>query len=177
MKDWLDHLVAGSSLLQGVPRGLVYTTGILLACTLVLLLVSLFAGEIVWMERRIAGRIQARIGPNRVGPQGLLQFLADGVKLLAKEDIIPAGADRIVFLVAPYIVFAGVFVAFAAIPFGYGLVASDLPLGLFFILSVSSIEVVGVIMAGWASNSKWSILGTMREVAQVISYEMPLAIS
>lgn len=177
MRDWIDRLAEGSETLAGLPRGLLYTVGIMLACTLVLLFVSLFAGEIVWMERRIAGRIQARIGPNRVGPQGLLQFLADGVKLLAKEDIIPAGADRFVFLVAPYIVFAGAFAAFAALPFGYGLVASDMPIGLFFVLAISSIEVVGVIMAGWSSNSKWSILGTMREVAQVVSYEMPLAIS
>lgn len=177
MRDWIDHLAANSELLGGLPRGLLYTTGILLACSIVLLFVSLFAGEIVWMERRISGRIQARIGPNRVGPQGLLQFLADGVKLLAKEDIIPASADRMVFLIAPYIVFAGAFAAFAAIPFGYGLVSADMNFGLFFVLSISSIEVVGVIMAGWSSNSKWSILGTMREVAQVVSYEMPLAIS
>ena len=177
MKDWIDQLAAKSELLSGLPRGLLYTTGILLSCSIVLLFVSLFAGEIVWMERRISGRIQARIGPNRVGPQGLLQFLADGVKLLAKEDIIPASADRSVFLVAPYIVFAGAFAAFAAIPFGYGLVGADMNFGLFFVLSISSIEVVGVIMAGWSSNSKWSILGTMREVAQVVSYEMPLAIS
>jgi NADH-quinone oxidoreductase subunit H len=177
MKDWIDQLAANSELLAGLPRGLLYTTGILLACSIVLLFVSLFAGEIVWMERRISGRIQARIGPNRVGPQGLLQFLADGVKLLAKEDIIPASADRMVFLIAPYIVFAGAFAAFAAIPFGYGLVPADMNFGLFFVLSISSIEVVGVIMAGWSSNSKWSILGTMREVAQVVSYEMPLAIS
>jgi NADH-quinone oxidoreductase subunit H len=177
MREWIDKLAADSTLLGSLPRGLLYTTGILLGASLVLLFVSLLAGEIVWLERRVAGRMQARIGPNRVGPQGLLQFLADGVKLLAKEDIIPAGADRTPFLIAPYIVFAGAFAAFAAIPFGYGLVASDMPFGLFFILSISSIEVVGVIMAGWASNSKWSILGTMREVAQVISYEMPLALS
>jgi NADH-quinone oxidoreductase subunit H len=177
MKSAVDDLVANHPFLQDLPRGLLYTGGILLGVTLVLLFVSLFAGEIVWMERRIAGRMQARIGPNRVGPQGLLQFLADGVKLLAKEDVIPAGADRPVFLAAPLIVFAGAFAAFAAIPFGYGLVPSDMNLGLFFVLSISSIEVVGVIMAGWSSNSKWAILGAMREVAQVVSYEMPLAIS
>lgn len=177
MKSFLDGLIDGSSLLQSVPRGLVYTVGILLACKAVLLLVSLFAGEIVWMERRISGRMQARIGPNRVGPQGLLQFLADGVKLMAKEDVIPTSADRLVFLIAPYIVFAGVFAAFAAIPFGAGLVPANLTFGLFYVLAITSVEVVGVIMAGWSSNSKWSILGTMREVAQVISYEMPLAIS
>ena len=94
MKDFLDRLVAQSSVLQDVPRGLVYAVGILLSCSLVLLFVSLFAGEIVWMERRISGRMQARIGPNRVGYQGLLQFLADGLKLLAKEDVIASGADR-----------------------------------------------------------------------------------
>jgi len=177
MKSFLDGLIDGSSLLQAVPRGLVYTVGILLACKAVLLLVSLFAGEIVWMERRISGRMQARIGPNRVGPQGLLQFLADGVKLMAKEDVIPTSADRLVFLIAPYIVFAGVFAAFAAVPLGAGLVPANLTFGLFYVLAITSVEVVGVIMAGWSSNSKWSILGTMREVAQVISYEMPLAIS
>jgi NADH-quinone oxidoreductase subunit H len=177
MRDWIDRLAADSELLGSLPRGFLYTVGILLGCTAVLLFVSLFAGEIVWMERRVAGRMQARIGPNRVGPQGLLQFLADGVKLLAKEDVIPAGADKPVFLVAPLVVFAGAFTAFAAIPFGYGLVPADMNLGLFFVLSISSIEVVGVIMAGWASNSKWAVLGAMREVAQVVSYEMPLALS
>jgi NADH-quinone oxidoreductase subunit H len=177
MREWIDHLAATNELIGSLPRGFLYTIGIALGCTAVLLFVSLFAGEIVWMERRVAGRMQARIGPNRVGPQGLLQFLADGVKLLAKEDVIPAGADKPVFLLAPIIVFAGAFAAFAAIPFGYGLVPADMNVGLFFILSISSIEVVGVIMAGWASNSKWAVLGAMREVAQVVSYEMPLAIS
>jgi NADH-quinone oxidoreductase subunit H len=177
MKDALDHLIASSDLLQAVPAGLVYMTAILLIATVILTFVAVVAGETVWIERRVSGRMQARIGPNRVGYQGLLQFLADGLKLLSKEDVVPASADRPIFLFAPYIVFAGAFAAFAAIPFGHGMVPADLDMGLFFVLSISSIEVVGVIMAGWASNSKWSILGTMREVAQVISYEMPLAIS
>jgi NADH-quinone oxidoreductase subunit H len=121
--------------------------------------------------------MQARIGPNRVGPQGLLQFLADGLKLLAKEDIVPKSADRLIFLMAPIIVFVGAFAAFAVIPFGHALVAADMDLGLFVVLSLTSIEVVGIIMAGWASNSKWAVLGAMREVAQVISYELPLGIA
>jgi NADH-quinone oxidoreductase subunit H len=91
--------------------------------------------------------------------------------------VVPATADRVPFLFAPYIVFAGAFAAFAAVPWGHGMAPADMNLGLFYVLSISSIEAVGVIMAGWASNSKWSILGTMRAVAQVISYEMPLAIS
>lgn len=176
MQSWLDQ-IASSGLLAELPRGLVYTLGILLSCTLVLLFVSLFAGEVVWMERRISGRMQARIGCNRVGPQGLLQFLADGVKLLAKEDVIPTEADRPIFLAAPVIVFMGAFAAFAVVPLGYGLVPADMNVGLFVVLAMSSIEVPGVIMAGWASNSKWAILGSMREVAQMVSYEMPLGLS
>lgn len=177
MQAWLDSLIEGSELLQSLPSGLIYTIGILVACKLVLLFASLLAGEVVWLERRVAGRMQARIGPNRVGPQGLLQFLADGVKLLGKEDIIPKTADKPIFLMAPLIVFMGAFAAFVVIPFGYGLVPADMNIGLFLILSITSVEVVGVIMAGWASNSKWSILGAMREVAQMISYEMPLGLA
>lgn len=177
MQAWLDQLIREHGWLQAVPAGLVYTIAIVLACKLVLVFVSVVAGETVWLERRVAGRMQARIGPNRVGPQGLLQFVADGVKLLAKEDIIPASADKIVFLLAPIIVFAGAFVAFAVLPWGFGLVPADMNIGLFVILSLTSIEVVGVIMAGWASNSKWAVLGAMREVAQMISYELPLGIS
>jgi NADH-quinone oxidoreductase subunit H len=177
MDAWLDSLVARTEWLQALPIGLVYTLGIVVACTLALLFSSLLAGEVVWLERRVAGRMQARIGPNRVGPQGLLQFLADGVKLLAKEDVIPASADRPVFILAPILVYLGAFAAFCVIPFGYGLVAADMNVGLFLVLAITSIEVVGVIMAGWASNSKWAVLGAMREVAQMVSYELPLGIA
>ena len=177
MQVWLDQLRGEIGWLQDVPAGFVYTIGIILACNVVLVFASLLAGEVVWLERRVSGRMQARIGPNRVGPQGLLQFLADGVKLLSKEDIIPKTADKPIFLLAPIIVFVGAFAAFAVMPFGDALVAADMDLGLFVILSLTSIEVVGIIMAGWASNSKWAVLGAMREVAQMISYELPLAIS
>ena len=177
MQAWLDQLIANNEWLQAIPAGLVYTVGILVACKLCLLFASLVAGEVVWLERRVAGRMQARIGPNRVGPQGLLQFLADGVKLLGKEDVIPTLADKPIFKLAPIIVFMGAFASFAVMPFGYGLVAADMNIAVFLILSITSIEVVGVIMAGWASNSKWATLGAMREVAQMISYEMPLGIA
>ena len=177
MQVWLDQLRANVDWIGALPAGFVYTIGIVVVCKIILVYASLLAGETVWLERRISGRMQARIGPNRVGPQGLLQFLADGVKLLAKEDIIPATADKPIFLAAPIIVFVGAFAAFAVIPFGDGLVAADMNLGLFVILSITSIEVVGIIMAGWASNSKWAVLGAMREVAQMISYELPLGIS
>ncbi len=177
MQAWLDQLISDHTWLQALPTALVYGLGIFVACQLVLVFVSVVAGETVWLERRVAGRMQARIGPNRVGPEGLLQFVADGVKLLAKEDIVPASADRTTFLAAPYIVFAGAFTAFAVMPWGFGLVPADMNVGLFVVLSLTSIEVVGVIMAGWASNSKWAVMGAMREVAQMISYELPLGLS
>ncbi|MEQ8764269.1 MAG: NADH-quinone oxidoreductase subunit NuoH [Planctomycetota bacterium] len=137
----------------------------------------------VWMERRIAGRIQARCGPNRVGPFGLLQTLADTFKLLRKEDIIPTGANKFLFAFAPMIVLAGVVAAFAAVPFSYdtetgeGIMVADIDLGIFLITSIIATEVIGVIMAGWASNNKWSLYGAMREAAQVVSYEIPLGLS
>ena len=177
MQDWIDSLIRDTSWMQSVPKGLLYTVGIIVAAKLILVMVSLLAGETVWLERRVSGRMQARIGPNRVGPQGLLQFLADGIKLLAKEDVVPTSADKPVFLLAPLIVFMGAFAGFATLPLGYGLVPADMNVGLFVILAITSVEVVGVIMAGWASNSKWAVLGSMREVAQMISYEMPLSIS
>ena len=177
MRSWLDHLIVGSEWLGGIPQGVVYAVAMVAVGVLVMVGAAVLAGESVWLERRVAGRIQARIGPNRVGPQGLLQFLADALKLLAKEDVIPRPADRFAFLLAPVIVFVGAFAGFAVIPFGFGLVAADMNIGLFLILAVTSVEVVGVIMAGYASNSKWAVLGSMREVAQMVSYELPLAIS
>jgi NADH-quinone oxidoreductase subunit H len=140
----------------------------------------------VWAERRIAGRIQARIGPNRVGISigpikhhlfGLGQSVADGVKLLGKEDFVPPGGDKFLFLAAPLIVFAGSLGLFAVLPLASGLYAVDPNVGVFYVLSVGAIEVIGVLMAGWASNNKWSLLGAMREVAQVVSYEIPMGIS
>ena len=140
--------------------------------------VSLIAFLSIWMERKVAGRIQHRHGPNRVGPLGILQSLADGIKLVGKEDLTPAGADRWLFRLAPYLAFAPVFAAFLAIPFGPDLVfEKSLSVGLFWILAVLSIEVIGVILAGWSSNSKWSVYGAMREACQLISYEIPLGVS
>jgi NADH-quinone oxidoreductase subunit H len=131
----------------------------------------------VWAERRLSGRIQARIGPNRVGPTGLLQSVVDGIKLLGKEDFVPPGGDKLLFLLAPLIVFGGSLGLFAVLPLASTLVAADPNVGVFYVLSVGAIEIIGVLMAGWASNNKWSLLGAMREVAQVVSYEIPMGIA
>ena len=131
----------------------------------------------VWLERKVSGRIQDRLGPTRVGGKfGWLQTIADGVKLLCKEDTIPGHADHFLFRLAPYLAVCGSFVAFLALPFGNGIVGKDLGIGVFFMLAVLSSEVFGVIMAGYGSGSKWSLFGGIREAAQVVSYEVPRAI-
>ena len=153
--------------------------GLMVASAAVFLgVISVVAMFCIWWERKVAGHIQCRPGPNRVGPIGILQSLADGLKLLTKEDLVPPFGDRFLFRLAPYLAFAPAFAAFLALPFAPNLVAApELNVGVFWILAMLSVEVMGVILAGWSSNNKWSVYGAMREACQMVSYEIPLGIS
>jgi len=152
----------------------------------ILLVLLLMAAYLVWLERKFLARLQIRYGPNRAGKFGLLQPIADTIKMLTKEDIVPAEADRFIFLLAPAVVATTALMMFAVVPFGSSLtifgekvplVISDLNVGLLYVFALSSLGVYGVAMGGWASNSKYSLLGGIRGAAQMISYELALGLS
>jgi NADH-quinone oxidoreductase subunit H len=132
---------------------------------------------LVYLERKVSGHFQVRYGPMRVGWHGSLQLVADTLKLLMKEDIIPKLADKWVFMAAPVLVFVSAYLAYLTIPFAPGLVVLDLNVGVLYVIGVTSLTVLSVLMAGWSSNNKYALLGGFRSVAQIISYEVPLLLS
>lgn len=162
---------------EHLPMWLMMLIAAVAGIAVVLGMVSLIAMFSVWLERKVSGHIQCRYGPMYVGWHGWLQSIADGVKLLLKEDMVPRDADRLLFMLAPGLVLAAILGAFAAYPLSPGIWFGDIDLGVFFILAFSSMTTIGVVMAGWASNSKWTIYGAMREAAQVVAYEIPLGIA
>jgi NADH-quinone oxidoreductase subunit H len=142
-----------------------------------LLIFPLIVAYMVWLERKVAARFQDRIGPNRVGPLGLLQPIADAIKLVTKEDLVPRDADQLVHLAAPVLVIVSAFLVMAVIPFAVGMAPVNLPSGLVYLVAVSSITPLGIFLAGWSSRNKYSLLGAMRAVAQLVSYEVPQVLS
>lgn len=176
MAEWCIQFLGGDA---ASPWAWVVYVGVaLFQVGVILAIVMTIVPFATWAERKIAGRIQDRLGPTRVGGRfGWLQPLADGLKLLSKEDLIPRDADGFLFRLAPYAAFAPAFAVFLALPFADGWVAQHLNIAVFFILAVAGLEIFGIILGGYSSGSKWSLLGAMREGAQVVSYEVPLTFS
>jgi len=152
--------------------GSIALTGLIAGSAVLGALLGLVA-YVTLLERKFAARMQSRIGPYRVGPHGLLQPIADGVKLLLKEDIIPDEADKRIFTLAPLVFVVPCLLIYATIPFAPGLGVADLNIGVLFFMAVSSMEIVGLFMAGWSSNNKYALLSAMRAVNQIISYDLP----
>src|ERR1041384_3780099 len=145
---------------------------------LVVVITTGWVAYATYLERKISAFMQARLGPMRVGPWGLLQPIADGLKLLTKEDFIPENADRWIFFFAPYIAVASAFIVFSVIPFGPDwAVIADVNIGLLLVLAVSSVGVLALILAGWSSNSKYALLGGLRSSAQMVSYEVAMGLA
>ncbi len=138
---------------------------------------SLFVMFLVWMERKVSAHMQSRIGPNRVGPLGLLQTLADAIKLTIKEDVKPAHRDKIPYTIAPIVAFVATFMGLVVIPFDKGVVVQDLNVGLLYIVAITSFTVIAILTAGWSSNNRFALLGGFRSAAQIVSYEVPLVLS
>ena len=157
-----------------LPTTVQYTVWTLMKIIAILLPLMGSVAYLTFAERKVIGYMQVRLGPNRVGPYGLLQPIADALKLLTKEVIVPTNASRFLFLVAPILSLTPALAAWAVVPFDDGLVLADVNAGLLYILALTSMGVYGVIIAGWASNSKYAFLGAMRSAAQIVAYEIAM---
>jgi len=170
-QQWLGYDLAGSPY-----RNLVYALFLMLVAFIAVNFTAVFGGVSTWVERRVAGRMQSRIGPNRTGAAGFLAWVADAVKMILKEDTIPGSADNLLFRAAPYFSMIGLLLPFVVLPFGEAAVVTDLNVGVFYVTAVTAFVVVGILVSGWASNSKWALFGGIRGAAQVLSYEIPAGI-
>ena len=160
----------------GLPQGAAKALWIPLPLGLMIIGATLGVLVSVWLERKISAAVQQRIGPEHAGPLGIIQALVDGLKLLLKEDIFPAKADKVLFTLGPAVLVIPVLLSYLIIPLAQNLILSDLKIGIFFWIAVSSIAPLGLLMAGYGSNNKYAFLGGLRAAAQAISYELPLAL-
>lgn len=179
MEQCIDILntLAPCMIASGADPGFAYFLSNLLGVVIVATVPLITVILLIWVERKFAARIQDRVGPNRVGPYGLLQSVADALKMLTKEDITPAGADKFIYNLAPIISFAVVLLIWAVIPFTPLHVGSDLSIGILYFVAVGSIGVIKVMIGGWASNNKYALLGAFRTIALLVSYEVPMILA
>ena len=171
--EWLEGVLVG----WGLPQGLAVFINLAIGATVILIFALTLVLGLIWLERKVAGRIQDRLGPNRAGPYGLLQTIADALKLLTKEDITPSAADKVTFNVAPVLAVFAVIMLFGAIPMAPRFVGADMNIGALYIVALGSIAIMSVLMAGWGSNNKYALLGGFRVVAQLLSYEVPMILA
>jgi len=176
MHDFVQYILSylGSDKTPGASGNIFWATIYVL---LVFVGLSIAVIAMNWLERKILAHMQIRLGPMRVGPHGLLQPIADALKLLLKEDLIPEGADKVVFWVAPFIVVLAAFTVFVVVPFGPTHAITDMNIGILFMLGVSSLSVLGIVTAGWASNSHYPLIGALRSSAQMVSYEVAMGLA
>ncbi len=171
--QWLENLLLGWGLSPGWVTVIMTAIGVV-AIAVFVLLVDIF---LVWVERKVVARFQDRLGPNRLGPFGLIQPIADVIKLLIKEDITPDGADKFVYNLAPIMALATVLLLWAVIPLAPTIVGTDVNVGVLYVVAIGALSTLGIIMAGWSSNNKYALVGAFRTVAQMISYEVPMVIA
>ena len=171
--QWLLNLLVGLGLAENLAVTLLRFVG---AVALALAMLLIGGVLFTWLDRKLSARIQDRLGPNRVGPFGLLQGIADTVKLITKEDITPAGADKVVFNLAPLLVTMSVVGIWAVVPFAPTLIGTDLNVGVLYVVSIGAIGTLAIMMAGWSSNNKYALLGAFRTAAQMVAYEVPMVL-
>jgi len=173
ISQWFTNLLLGWGLAENLVKVITLAIGAAMVATLGLVTVI----ALIWVERKIAGRLQDRPGPNRAGPYGLLQPFADMIKIFTKEITTPDGADKVAFNIAPILATASVLLIWAVIPFAATMVGANINVGVLYIVAVGSFGVVAILMAGWSSNNKFALLGAFRAVAQMVSYEVPMVIA
>ena len=172
-----NKLINSISIFDAFPEAGKIAIASIIAALIFFHVIAIFALIVIYSERKIAAHIQDRLGPMETGWHGVLQTIADAVKLLLKEDIIPRDADRKLFIIAPFIVFMTALAVFVVFPFSETIFVSDINIGILYVVAISTVVVPGIIMAGWASNNKWSLFGAMRSAAQIVSYEIPAGLA
>lgn len=173
LADWLTVLLSGWGLADGFVNLIITFLGVFAVANFGMLFIIF----LIWLERKLAARIQDRFGPNRVGPYGLFQTFADILKLFTKEDTTPAGADKAIFNLAPILAVFSVLLIWAVIPFSSEWIGTDINVGVLYIVAVGSIGILATLIAGWSSNNKFALLGAFRTVAQLVSYEVPMVLA